>query len=122
MANIYDQHKAAFPNVSAYVITKDGKRIASVAFKFPRDGAGRLYCYFHVFGTPMTRGYAGGGGYDKQSAAAESAAARIVPPEGVDWTSDRDTVLAIQAALSGGDGLSWDRRLRDAGYDVWQAV
>lgn len=37
--NIYDQHKAAFANVSAYTIMKGGERVATIAFKFPRGGA-----------------------------------------------------------------------------------
>lgn len=47
MAKIYDQHRAAFSNVSAYVITLDGEKVATIAIKFPRDGAGRLYAYVH---------------------------------------------------------------------------
>lgn len=69
MTKIYDQHVAAFQYVSAYVLMNDGEQIGKIAFKFPKDGAGRLYCYFHLIGSEMTRGYAGGYGYDKKSAA-----------------------------------------------------
>lgn len=120
--NIYDLHSAAFNRVSAYVVTKDGKRIASIAFKFPADGAGRLFCYAHVFGMPMVRGYANGYGYDKKSAACEAAVAKIVAPSGPEYADDAGHAAAIKAALSGNDGYDWDRRIRDAGYDVWQAV
>ena len=120
--SIYDQHRAAFDAVSAYIVLKDGKRVASVAFRFPRDGAGRLYCYFHVFGMPMTRGFAAGGGYDKRSAACESAVERIVPPEGPEWVEDAAHAITIKTALKGDSGHGWDRRLQDAGFDVWQAV
>lgn len=122
MTKIYDQHSAAFANVSAYVVVKDGERIASVAFKYPRDGAGRLYAYVHVFGTEMTRGFAAGGGYDKRSAAVEDAVRRIKAP-GLGWAGDAD-VIAIRGAIlnPNAGGQYWDRRLRDAGYDVWQAV
>jgi hypothetical protein len=117
--NIYDQHRAAFSNVSAYVVLKDGKRVASVAFKFPRDGAGRLYCYLHIFGAPMARGYAGGYGYDKRSAACEAAAAKHSRDA---YPEDLANIDAIKAALAGDSGYEWDRRLRDAGFDVVQAV
>lgn len=62
MADIYDQHAAAFARVSAYAILKDGDVVARIAFKFPADGAGRLYAYVHWIGTEMARGCASGGG------------------------------------------------------------
>lgn len=68
--SIYDQHRAAFDSTSAYVIAKNGRRVGTIAFKFPRDGAGRLYCYLHVLGVEMVRDFAAGGGYDKKTAAA----------------------------------------------------
>lgn len=75
---IYEQHDVAFKHVSAYVVTDaKGAFIAKVAFKYPRDGAGRIYCYLHVIGTRMARGSATGYGYDKKTAAASSAAEHI---------------------------------------------
>lgn len=121
MANIYQQHDAAFPLVSAYVIVKGGERVATVAFKFPKDGAGRMWCYLHVSGIPMVRGYASGYGYDKKSAAFESAARKVE----IDTESAADcTKYAWQIIRSqdGDSGQDWDRRLRDAGFEVWQAV
>ena len=123
VTNIYDQHRAAFANVSAYVICRKGERVATIAFKYPRDGAGRLYAYVHVHGVPMVRGFAAGGGYDKHSAACADAARRIglkaLEPELVQYASDRN---AIVEALMHDDGFHWDRHLRDAGFDVFQAV
>lgn len=78
MSDIYDQHRAAFANVSAYVILRGGERVATIAFKFPRDGAGRLYAYVHWIGVPMVRGFAAGGGYDKRSAAVADAAQKAI--------------------------------------------
>src|SRR5574343_355367 len=74
MQKIYEQYEKAFSNVSAYVILKDSEYVATVAFKYPNDGAGRLWCYLHVLGLSMVRAYAGGYGYDKASAAFTSAA------------------------------------------------
>lgn len=45
MKTIYEQHEKAFTSVQAFVIAKNGERVATIAFKFPRDGAGRLYAY-----------------------------------------------------------------------------
>jgi hypothetical protein len=67
----------------------------------------------------MCRGHANGYGYDKKSAAAESAAAkhsRDAYPENL------ANIDAIKTALAGDSGHDWDRRLRDAGFDVVQAV
>ena len=135
MPNIYDQHDAAFRHVSASVIARDGKRVATIAFKFPRDGAGRLYAYVHWLGEPMVRGYAGGYGYDKRSAACAYAARKLTCPpaswrshDGIGATIHHEdpAVLhnwrAFRDALTPDDGHEWDSRLRKAGFDVWQAV
>lgn len=105
-ANIYEQHKAAFPNVSAYVVLNSAKeRVATVAFKYPRDGAGRLYCYLHVLGVAMVRGYASGCGYDKHGASIH-VAARLLSAEGLARYPDTaDTIAAFQKALKD-SGLS----------------
>lgn len=131
MTQIYKQHDAAFASVSAYVILKDAKRVATVAFKFPRDGAGRLYAYVHWLGTEMVRGYAGGYGYDKTSAAVESACRKLPElsreafADGVPHHSDAERAnygAFIAAITLGNDGQYWDRRLTDAGFTVLQAV
>lgn len=117
MTNIYDQHDKAFQSVSAYVITtKGGKPIGKVAF---RNG-NRVTCFMHVGGTRMSKGWADGGGYDRASAAAESAAMHI--NESGAWPQHKAHVGRIKRALSGDSGYSWDRRLQDAGYQVLQAV
>jgi hypothetical protein len=124
MSKIYEQHDAAFANVSAYIIVKNGERIAKVAFKYPRDGAGRLYAYVHVFGTEMVRGFAGGYGYDKASAAVENACSKLgVTEPGHLRSAWMDTVEAFRDPINhGGDGIYWNDRLRAAGFDVWQVV
>src|SRR5574337_1185668 len=116
--NIYDLHSKAFDNVSAYVICKDGERVATVAFRFPRDGAGRLWCYLHVLGVPMVRAYASGYGYDKKSAACVAASHKVEAYTGEDRVNcpkDAETRDAICNALSHDGGMCWDRYLLDAG-------
>ncbi|MDE2426686.1 MAG: hypothetical protein KGO96_12340 [Elusimicrobia bacterium] len=88
MTDIYDQHRAAFAQVEAYVILKDGQRVANIAFKFPRDGAGRLWAYVHWLGLSMVRGYASGCGYDKRTAACASAAKRMGNLEKPNYTDE----------------------------------
>lgn len=121
--SIYDQHDAAFSNVQAFVILNGAKdRVATVAIKFPRDGAGRLYAYVHWIGTPMVRGYANGFGYDKRSAAVASAARRmpVTTPE-VEMPGREEYNAFVQAMMKD-SGHSWDRELENAGFTVLQAV
>ena len=127
MTTIYEYHDQAFAHVSAYVIAKDGERVATIAFKFPRDGAGRLYVYVHWFGCEMVRGQARGYGYNKTDAAV-SDAGRVYQAKRAK-AGEREIDLAhtsgfdaFLAALDIDDGYNWDRHLRDAGFDVWQAV
>lgn len=113
--NIYDQHRKAFSNVSAYVVMKGSERVATIAFRFPKDGASKLWAYVHWFGDPMVRGSAGGYGYDKRTAACNCAARAMKPPSS-------DSQEAFQAALEIDDGNDWERNLRNAGFEVFQAV
>lgn len=117
MTDIYDQHATAFRQVSAFVVVKDGKRVATVAFKFPKDGASRLYAYVHWVGLQMVRGCAKGYGYDKRSAAVSDALCAIVPK----ILPDQTLSAFIGAALEM-DSDDWARALEKAGFEVWQAV
>lgn len=125
---IYDQRDAAFANVSAFVVMKDNERVATIAFKFPRDGAGRLYCYLHVIGLPMVRGYAGGYGYDKRSAAFTDAAKKQTQVKLESWQSadgyaeQYAIAEAFYTAVASRDGREWNDNLRGAGFTVFQAV
>lgn len=128
-ANIYDQHRASFANVSAFVVMLDGQRAATIAFKFPRDGAGRFLAYVHWIGAPMVRGYAGGYGYDKQSASLANAAAKLTLengtyPDGTPYYGEEEVTAhaAFKTALSLDDGHGWRCNLEDAGFKVWGAV
>lgn len=127
--SIYDQHRAAFANVDAAVIMRGVERVATLSFKYPRDGAGRLYAYVHWIGTEMVRGFAAGGGYDKRSAACADAARKLdlKPgrwPDGTPHHTAEQTIAfdAFKAALSKDDGRDWERRLEDAGFKVWRAI
>jgi hypothetical protein len=122
---IYNQHAAAFANVSAYVVMHGDERVATIAFKYPRDGAGRLYAYVHWMGTPMVRGFAAGGGYDKHTAACAGAIIAMFPGAAgsARIMALPDTPFArFVRALEVDGGYAWDVMLRRAGFDVFQAV
>lgn len=118
---IYDMHSAAFKSVAAWLITdKQGVPVANISFKFPKDGAGRLYCYFHIYGTLMVRAFANGYGYDKKTAAAVAAVKQIKPlPEGF---RHADYVAKIKEALKEDGGFHFDTKLQDAGFRVYQVL
>ena len=127
MANVYDQHRAAFSNVSAYVVMCGGERVATIAFKF----GNAVSAYVLWIGIEMQRGRAMGHGYDRQSAACADAARKM--PEALEtgmWANgtpchtdqQKADYAQFRAALMTDDGRRWDDRLRDAGFQVWQAV
>lgn len=125
MTNIYEQHDKAFNRVSAFVIARDGERVANVAIKFPLDGASRLYAYVQWIGMPMVRGSANGYGYDKRSAAVADSIAAVSKIPG----DARGAVVFAESALSAFvqtaqemDSQDWTRALEKAGFQVWQAV
>jgi hypothetical protein len=133
MSDIYTQHDAAFRNVSAFVIMRDGEKVATVALKYPRDGAGRLFAYVHWLGLPMVRAYAGGYGYDKRTAAVGNAARKMdrnaaatrAAEFGVEYAQSRPwfeyyATFVDAAAKDGGE--DWARALEKAGFSVLQAV
>lgn len=122
MTNIYDQHRASFSNVSAYVLLNGAKeRAGTIAFKFPRDGAGRVYCYLHIHGVAMVRGFASGYGYDKKSAAVYSAVQKITIAGLHDHPETKETIETIKNAIKD-SGYDWSRELENAGFTVFQAV
>lgn len=125
MADIYEQHMAAFSRVAAYVVLHDGKQVANVAIKYPTDGAGRLYAYVHWLGLEMTRGFAGGGGYDKASAAVANAVDKT--PLGLDGimglrVDPKHKWNDFRRAARRDDGHRWKHNLELAGFVVVQAV
>lgn len=126
--SVYDHHDKAFSKVAGHVLMEDGEQVGTIAFKFPTDGAGRLWCYFHIHGLPMVRAYAGGYGYDKQSAAFESAAkaARVVKLESWQDNSKGEYngffKIANHIAEIDTGGDDWKHALRKAGYTVLTAI
>jgi hypothetical protein len=87
---------------SAYALLKDGKYVGCIRFKFPKDGAGRLYVQYHIRGEDLMQASADGYGYDKQTAALSGA--------------------TIKGTLIEDDGHHWDRQLKDAGFEVWSTL
>lgn len=122
MKDVYEQHKASFKQVAAYVLVDEkGDRVATIAFKYPKDGAGRVHCYLHILGMLMQRGHANGYGYDKSSAATMHAIAKVTDAHAKECGMEY-TVNKIRKALDKADSGTWNRELENAGYSVYQAV
>jgi len=100
-----------------------GERVATVAIKFPRDGAGRLWAYTHFIGLPMTRHHAGGYGYDKRTPAV---CGGFLKASMRDAAAPDPAMLGrlerLKAVLDPHSGEDWTRQLEKAGYRVIQAV
>ncbi len=113
--SIYDQHGKAFSNVSSAALVKQGRQIGTIAFKWPKDGAGRLTCYLHVHGLTMVKGSASGYGYDKASASFEQAI-KALAIELEAYNSDEQfkndetskLVASIVKKCADCEGLGWD--------------
>jgi hypothetical protein len=121
MADIYEQHRAAFKDVAAFIVLKNGERVATVALKYPRDGAGRLWAYVHWYSTEMVRGFAAGGGYDKASAACANAARKMTGDSRF-RLYDPEAFAAFRDALRDDSGFHWQRCLERVGFTVLEAV
>lgn len=117
--DIYQQHESAFKNVSAYVIVKNNKEAARIAFKHPKNGDGRVYCYFHFLGIPAVRGWCDGGGYDKMTSSCIEAILKSDDTAGYD---DTDHNLPALKTMVKDNGVEWKRQLESAGYQVFKAV
>lgn len=116
MAKVYDQFDAAFKQVSAYAVLKDGKHVASVTLKHGRS----VVAYVHWIGLAMTRGQAGGGGYDRSSAAVEKAAARTVGgARSADWLQADNFVGVLK---EGNGSRRWFQELEANGYVVVNVI
>ena len=109
----YQKHDAAFPLVSAGALVINGEQKGTIAFKFPKDGAGRLTCFLHLHGYPMVCGTASGYGYDKKAAAFESACRFL-----------DDECLLEYPSLAGMDckGYGFEDALKAAGFSYYKGV
>jgi hypothetical protein len=136
MTNIYEKHDKAFYGISSYVIaqiTADNtiERLATINFTRNRN-SGNVRCFFHFIGYEMQLGQAGGGGYDKCSAAFLDAVfdhVKVIEalPEGERYSSnyDNDVVLSklLLACAEEGNGSShWHNVLRDKGFQLLQTI
>jgi hypothetical protein len=129
MSDVYKQHDATFRGISAWVILKDGERVATFAVKYNNGGANgvTVTAYLHVLGLPMVRFREGpGGGYDMKSAAFSRAAAKAMRESSLDVAEIAHQLAARNVLADFSEypdaGDHWDGWLSKRGYQVEQAV
>lgn len=118
MSKVYDQFDRAFAKVEAYAILHDGKPVARIALK---HGAA-VTAFVHWIGSEMARGTAGGGGYDRASAACAHAAQRFCNArENIGYARDEGP-REFWGALYKDDGARWQSALESAGFTVCNVI
>jgi len=123
MKSSYEKKSAAFPLVASFAIINNGQPVGTLAYKFPKDGAGRLTCFLHFHGYSMTTGYATGYGYDKKSAALEVAASHADLILVNDYTKksaiDEFPVIKALQNIGGSDAYTV---FKQNGFDLFQTI
>lgn len=119
MADVYAQHRAAFRGVMAYALIYKGQHVGSVAVKV---GA-TVQAYVHLQGFRMARGVAKGCGYDKASAAVETAIEKMEDAQpGYHTDHMKEAREALRQAATLPDGWTWTTKLAKSGFDVYAAI
>lgn len=115
MSKIYDRFDSATSNLSAVGIVRDGHAVGRIVIKF---GAAAT-AYVQIWGAAMVSGRAGGGGYDKATAAVADAVRKL----SVDQVDERRGIeraamerLCEAFADNGAGGTRWMNRLEDRGF------
>lgn len=112
--SVYDRFDVATRGMGAYAILKDGKPVGRAVVKY----GNAVTAYLQAWMQPMAMGRAGGGGYDRATAAMEQAASCLAPDlEYPREDVDPSELAGIKRAiLEGRDGSRWSDRLEAAGY------
>lgn len=119
MTDVYAQFDKAFGNVQAYGLLFGGDPVGRVVFK---HGAA-VTAFVHLTTTEMRKGRAGGGGYDRASAAFDAAAAKVDCPDGERTKSGARAHAALVRALRPElDGRTWSSRLEAEGFQIVNVI
>jgi hypothetical protein len=117
MTDIYEKFDAAFRHISAFAILKNGKHVANVTLKH----GNAVTAFVHWIGLEMTTGRAGGGGYDRASAAVAAAARKTKggdAPKPCQLNADHFIGVLIDKT----DSNRWQSALEAEGYTVANVI
>lgn len=119
-SRIYESFDSATRHLAAYaVLDASGVYVARVIFRYAESGM-RVTCFFQAWGSPMVKEYANGCGYDRCTAAMDSALARACKASAAPDEA-RPEVQAIVQSMQHAvkdDGMSWDSALIKKGFKV----
>lgn len=117
--SVYQKFESAFSNVAAYAILKDGKHVANITLKYPKDGMGRLQCFMHILGTEMQNAFVSGCGYDKQSAAIHKTAKQYKEciADNTEYKIKPSALELLELLSSYEASNGWDNMLYKSGFD-----
>lgn len=117
MTNIYEDFDRAFAKVAAFGLILDGENVGRIAFKH----GGAVTAYVQIWGIEMTKGRAGGGGYDRSTAAFHNALAKI---DTKDATPSKLALRALDRLRGslGDEGRTWKNALESAGFTVASVI
>ena len=116
---LYAEARHAINANQACLIMEGARVAAKITLKYTDA---RCTAYLWVAGTGISKGWAGGGGYDRSSAALRKASQAAPPCEyaGVEGYEERRG--KIIAALDKDDGHRWHDHLFNAGFTVEYAL
>lgn len=115
MSNVYEKMSKAVGNMTAAVVFHKDDYVGRVVIK-------NKTAYCHLLGTKMQFGTVNGGGYDLWSAACAAAAEKAINAAKKEDREMDSYEKDFWLALAKDGGSSWDRALRDAGFEVEFAI
>lgn len=120
MTKIYDRFDAATRNTSCVAIICNGEPVGRVVLKF----GNAVTAYVQAWGFEMQAGRAGGGGYDRASAAVAAAAAKLTAGDDAQDRKGARILGELREALleRAAGGTGWERRLEDAGFTIARVI
>ena len=116
MSDVYKQFDTATANITATALIYAGKPAGRIVLK---HGAA-VTAYVQIWGVEMVKGRATGGGYDRATAAIESAVSQLKNRKPSEGDNCAQTALwAMLRAFDGADdGSRWTKRLETCGFTV----
>lgn len=117
--NVYALQSRKFKGVSAFVIMKGGKHVASVTLKFPKDGMGKLHGFMHCIGTEMVTASCSGCGYDKCTAVIVKLADEMLKQ---DFNKVRHADYFKLLTVLSDSEAGWKEYLYDNNFQVIQVI
>lgn len=117
MTKVYDQFDRATANILAVAILLDGAAVGRVVIKFGASAT----AFVHLTGSEMSTARAGGGGYDKASAAVRGAIEKL--DETIADTKRAALISGLKAAEKAeGGGADWTTVFARAGFTIANVI